>query len=224
MVGLLRRPRVSTTVSDQCEYSLLTPGPNGKPTPAMKPTRWASSSSHMLKRLCTPCKRHHVHQHLVGGRAKDAENYSPELMIEILRGMRDTADFEEEWGDETEASIEKAMMTSSLFNSPKFSTLVAAYRAQDLEEETRALNVKCKFRNGKSDVVSLKFKDSYKDEYTSEYLPIGHVRRAMHEELEYFCDKVWVAVPLSEAQNDAEGKIVGSRWVNCNKKTSMTLM
>ena len=79
-----------------------------------------------------------------------------------------------------------------------------------------ALEIKCKFRNGKSDVVSLKFKDSYKDEYTSKYLPIGHVRRAMHEELEYFRDKVWVAVPLSEAQNDAEGKIVGSRWVKCN--------
>ena len=70
--------------------------------------------------------------------AKDAENDSPKLIIEILRGMRDTADFEEEWGDETEASIEKAMMTSSLFHSPKFSTLVAAYRAQDLEDETRA--------------------------------------------------------------------------------------
>ena len=65
--------------------------------------------------------------------------------------------------------------------------------------------------------MSLKFKDLYKDEYTSEYLPLGHVRRAMREELEYFCNKVWVAVPLSEAQNDAEGKIVGSRWVTCNK-------
>ena len=84
-------------------------------------------------------------------------------------------------GDETEASIEKAMMTSSLFHSPKFSTLVAAYRAQDLEEETGGLKVKCKFRNGKFDIVSLRFKDSYKHEYTSEYLPNGHVRRAMHE-------------------------------------------
>ena len=121
MVKLLRKPRVSTTVSDQCEHGLLTPGPNGESTPAMKPTRWASSSSHMLKRLSTRCKRDHVHQHLVGGRAKDAENYSPKLIIEILRRMRDTADFEEEWGDETEASLEQAMITSSLFHSPKFS-------------------------------------------------------------------------------------------------------
>ena len=39
----------------------------------------------------------------------------------------------------------------------------------------------------------------------------------MHEELQYFCDKVWVAVPLVDAQNDPEGKIIGSRWANCNK-------
>ena len=68
--------------------------------------------------------------------------------------MRDTAGFDEEWGDKTEASIEKAMITSSLFHSPKFSTLVAAYLAHDLEEETKAFKVKCKFCNGKSDVVS----------------------------------------------------------------------
>ena len=119
MVKSLREPRVSTTVSDKCEYGLLTPGPNGVPTPAMKPTRWASYFSHMLKRLSTRCKRDHVHQHLAGGRAKDAKIYSPKLILEILRGMRDTADFEEEWGDETEASLEQAMITSSLFHSPK---------------------------------------------------------------------------------------------------------
>ena len=39
----------------------------------------------------------------------------------------------------------------------------------------------------------------------------------MQEELAYFCDKVWVGVPLSQAMADPEGKIVGSRWVNCNK-------
>ena len=42
-------------------------------------------------------------------------------------------------------------------------------------------------------------------------------RLAMQEELAYFCDKVWVGVPLSEALADADGKIIGSRWVNCNK-------
>ena len=39
----------------------------------------------------------------------------------------------------------------------------------------------------------------------------------MLEELEYFCDRVWEGVPLSDAQLDPGAKIVGSRWVNCNK-------
>ena len=46
---------------------------------------------------------------------------------------------------------------------------------------------------------------------------MGHVRLAMQKELEYFCDKMWIGVPLEEAENDPDEKIVGSRWVNCNK-------
>ena len=45
---------------------------------------------------------------------------------------------------------------------------------------------------------------------------MGHVRSAMKEEPDYFCDRVWVCVPLADAQNDPDGKIIGSRWVNCN--------
>ena len=217
MRKLLKEKSVATVVSDQCEYGLLTPGPNGEPMAAKKPTKWASSSPHMLKRLSKRCQKGHTHQQLVGGRAKHAENYPLDLIVEILRGMRDTADFEEEWGDETESGIAEAMLTSSVFHSPKYSSLVAAYRAKDLEEETKNLHVKVKCKSGKVDTLRLNFKEAYKDEYTQEYLPIGHVRTAMQEELDYFCDKVWVAVPLEEAMADPEGKVIGSRWVNCNK-------
>ena len=96
MEKLMQHKGVATVVSDQCEYGLLTPGPDGQPTPAKKPTRWMSSSPHMLKRLSRRCQGDHANQHLVGGRAKLAENYPIELITEILRGMRDTADFEEE--------------------------------------------------------------------------------------------------------------------------------
>ena len=57
----------------------------------------------------------------------------------------------------------------------------------------------------------------YRDEYTNEDLPIGHVRTAMLDELEYVCDKVWICVSMETAQNDPDGKIIGSRWVNYNK-------
>ena len=33
----------------------------------------------------------------------------------------------------------------------------------------------------------------------------------------YFCDKVFRGVTLQEAKQDEDGKIVGCRWVNCNK-------
>ena len=39
----------------------------------------------------------------------------------------------------------------------------------------------------------------------------------MQKEFAYFCDKVWIGVPMSEAMTGEEGKIIGSRWVNCNK-------
>ena len=66
----------------------------------------------MLKRLSRRCSGKHVHQHLVGGRAKAAEDYSVQLVTDILRGMRDTADHEEEWGDSDGHDIDQAMMTA----------------------------------------------------------------------------------------------------------------
>ena len=110
------------------------------------------------------------------------------------------------------------MLNAGLLHGVKFTSLVAAYRAQDLKEETERLSVKFKYKKGKVEHTKLVFKDIYKDEYTCEELPMGQVRLAMQEELEYFCDKVWVGVPLSEALADPDGKIIGSRWVNCNKK------
>ena len=65
MEKLLKENGVSSIVSDQCEYGLMTPGPDGVPMPAKKPTKWASSSPHMLKRLSKRCQKNHVHRQLV---------------------------------------------------------------------------------------------------------------------------------------------------------------
>ena len=214
---IMEHPKVTAVVSDQCEYGLLTPNAEGIPTPAKKPTRWMSSSPQMVKRLSRRCSGTHVHQHLVGGRAKAAEDYSLELVTDILRGIRDTADHEEEWGDATDQELNSAVVTAGLLHDVRFSSLVAAYRAEDALSETKNLSVKFKHLNGKVNMTNLVFRDAYKDEYTGEVLPMGHVRNAMLDELEYFCDKVWVGVPLEEARNDPDGKIIGSRWVNSNK-------
>ena len=140
-----------------------------------------------------------------------------DTISEILRGMRDTANSEEEWGDATVADLDRSVMTAGLLHDVRFSNLAAAYRAEDAKAETKHLSVKFKNLSGRIDLTKLVVKEHYRDEYTNEELPMGFVRSAMLGELEYFCDRVWVGVPLSEAQNDPDGKIVGSRWVNCNK-------
>ena len=92
-------------------------------------------------------------------------------------------------------------------------SVAAAYKAEDEDASTEKLTVKLKYLDGKVGTTELVFKDSYRDEYTNELLPLGHVKRAMHDELLYFCDSVWVLVPVGEVT----GKTIGSRWVNCNK-------
>ena len=113
---LLNHPKVSAVVSDQCEYGLLTPDANGLPTPAKKPTRWMSTSAPMLKRLSRRCSGKHVHQHLVGGRAKAAEDYSLDLITEILRGMRDTADHEDKWDDGHGSDVDTAVKSAGMLH------------------------------------------------------------------------------------------------------------
>ena len=210
---LLKHPRVSSVISDQCEYGLLTPDAHGMPTPAKKPTRWMSSSPFMLQRLSRRCSGDHVHQHLVSGRAKAAEDYSIELVTEILRGVRDTSDAEEKWGDECSDEILAKMTTVGMMHDVKDVSVAAAYRSEDKIASTERLTVKLKYGDGQVGPTDLIFKDVYKDEYTNESLPLGHVRQAMHDELLYFCDHVWELVPA----NEVTGKVIGSRWVNCNK-------
>lgn len=62
MDDLLQHPDVETVTCDQCEYGLLTPDKDCKPTPARKPTLWASNSWHMLRRLNKRCGGKHKHQ------------------------------------------------------------------------------------------------------------------------------------------------------------------
>ena len=107
----------------------------------------------MIKRLSRRCSGAHVHQHLVGGRAKAAEDYSLDLISEILRGMRDTADHEEEWGDSLETDLNKAMITSGLMHDVKYSSLASAYRSQDAMARTENLSVKFKHLAGRTNTT-----------------------------------------------------------------------
>ena len=74
--------------------------------------------------------------------------------------------------------------------------------------------------DGTSETVTLNnhVRDTYRDEYTAEALPKSWVQAATHEELEYFNKAVWKGELVDDVLKDPEAKIIGSRWVICNKK------
>ena len=55
------------------------------------------------------------------------------------------------------------MLNAGLLHDVKFTSLVSAYRAQDLKEETKRLTVKLKLKKEKVDHTDLIFKEVYKD-------------------------------------------------------------
>ena len=61
------------------------------------------------------------------------------------------------------------------------------------------------------------FKHEYKDEYTGDVLPQALVQDAMVHEMTYFNGMVWEITSMDEALKTKDPKIVGGRWVLCNK-------
>ena len=62
--------------------------------PALKPTRFMTSSVHMSKLLQKRCKKDHKHQPLVSGRCAAAAIYPARLIRTIIKGIRATKDAE----------------------------------------------------------------------------------------------------------------------------------
>ena len=187
MERLLKHSKVGVTVSDQCMYGLKTMDPSGNMVEAKKPTKWASSSPHMLKRLSTRCDKSHSHQHLMGGRAAAAAYYPAKLISQILRGIRDTADAEaQEW--EWTPEMGHAMMKAALIQDQPCHSLVAAYRESDLAHSNAQRKVVFKYADGRE--VSLRlddhFKPQYKDECTNAFQPFEATTDTMLDELQYF--------------------------------------
>ena len=61
---LLRHPDVDSVTSHQCEYGLYSRAPDGRWLRCKKPTRWMSSSMHVLQRLSKRCRGDHAHQYM----------------------------------------------------------------------------------------------------------------------------------------------------------------
>ena len=133
--------------------------------------------------------------------------------------MRNTADAEESVGSEFPVELNVAMAVAGSIQDVPCSSVSTAIKSHDIAREVQRKEFHVKFSDGTSRPVKPKdfFKAEYKDEYTGEALPEPEVHAAIIDELEYVAKHVFVAVPVAEAKNDVAGKIIGTRWVNCNK-------
>ena len=114
---VLNNSSVGTITSDQCEYDLFLLDNNGQPQRVRKRTRWASNSPQMLSRLSRRCSGTHTHMHLEGGLPAYAAGYPPTLILEILRGMRDTLD-QQNPAEEDIVSLVQPTLGNSGFVTP----------------------------------------------------------------------------------------------------------
>ena len=170
---------VQTIVGDQCQYGLVTPaeGDRTKLMPALKPTRFMSNSTVMLRQLGKRCDKSHEHQHIVGNRAKAAAFYPVPLVRAIIKGI-------------TLQATENAQIAAIMEETVKESMAAIPMRnVTDAQEEFGAATYSSvpKTSGGKVPVVYERpnFKHRYLDEYTGEVLAPHLIRSAIEDELNF---------------------------------------
>ena len=207
MRALLEHADVGTATADQCMYSLYTRGPNGEMTVAKKHTKCASNNPYMLARLRRRCDRSHAHQHVEGGRTAEAAYYPPDLIVEILRGVRDDADAmllnseQEEQGKLLAAVAQSGLNVTT--DQPTYAQQSRSEEASNSIENTRS---QFKVLDGTFTEVNWSFKDSYSGEYTSEPLLYAEIKSAIVDELAFFNEHVLRGVGISEAKSDPKAR------------------
>ena len=148
--------------------------------PALKPTRWMTNSLIMSQQLCKQCDGSHSHQHLVGGRCKDASFYPDSLVRAILKGIE----------------LQRAMSRLNSNDSPGKITAMPMPSGKPIPPDDFGPPHKSsvpKMSGGKMPIVyeEANFKPRYLDEYTGEIRQPSLIRAAIEDELDYFNSKVW---------------------------------
>ena len=90
MRELVADPRVTTTISDQCQYGLRLHDASGREGPAMKTTMWATSAQEVARVLSARCPNPRTHGHVVimgGAMSRAAAVYPTALCHAIALGV-----------------------------------------------------------------------------------------------------------------------------------------
>ena len=70
---------VEAVITHMCQFGMTSKDDQGREGSVLKPTRFMTNSACILLELDRKCKGGHVHTQLVGGRAKAAQVYPPDL-------------------------------------------------------------------------------------------------------------------------------------------------
>ena len=147
------------------------------------------------------------------GRGAQATFYPTDLIAEIIRGIRDTADHEHDVDQETvHPSLSTLMSRAGAVHDVHLDPVLAAIQEADRAQLQPSRTTKFRLANGKIQNVNLDhhFKDSYVDEYTREHLDLPLTKDAIVNEMEYFNDGVWEFMSADEAKKQyPNGKILG---------------
>ena len=145
----------------------------------------------------------------MGGKATDAACYPVELVEAILGGTRDTADADTQRQppDLPKDFVCAITRAGNIQDIPSSSE--AKIEGQGLADLIAHTRIPFKYADGRVVELDLKWKEAYRDEYTSDILPNDHIRTAMAEELEYLCREVIEGVPIEGAMADPNKALVG---------------
>ena len=108
--------------------------------------------------------------------------YPKELILEMLRGIRDTEDAEALRQPELPADLVAAVQHAGQLKDVP-AGLPVRLEAQELKQRLDKLHFPATFSDGTVVDSVPQFKDSYKDEYTGEILPHEHICTAIGDEL-----------------------------------------
>lgn len=86
VLRVMKLDHVRVVRGDQCMFDLRVREGEER---SKKATKFMSNSEKILRRLDIRCDGQHTHQELMGGRAKKAEEYPPELCEAVVQGLKD---------------------------------------------------------------------------------------------------------------------------------------
>ena len=176
---------VHEVVGDQCRFGLLSPGEQGKPGPAKKPTRFLSSAGCVLRALGQRCLGDHAHVRLLHGRAAAAAVYPRGLCRAILRGIQDQRRRE----GHDPLGVTRARATGTGIYG--LGLCAENEAVEPVPDQTKV--------NDEAEMLLEFSAGAVWDENTGEQLPSELVAASRAEELAFMKDwQVWDEVPVAE--------------------------